>query len=69
VEPTETITAGTVGFDEPDPIVIDDCVGCDGPINSGEGIVVDKTGKRWHPECRTVDLRKATTKRRQSGSA
>lgn len=57
-EPTETITS-TVAAPEIEPVEIGVCAGCDQPIYSGDGVVVDKNADRWHPECRTVDLRKS----------
>lgn len=67
-EPTETITS-TVAAPEVEPVEVATCAGCEQPVFSGEGITVDKDGGRWHPDCRSVELRKGKTAKRQSGAA
>lgn len=68
-EPTETITAQTVGAPEVEPVEIGLCAGCDQPIFSGDGVVIDKQRDRWHPDCRSVELRKTKPVKRSQGAA
>lgn len=67
-EPTETITA-TPGAPDLTPVEIGVCAGCDQSIYSGQGVVVDKQAGRWHPDCRSVELRKAKPGKRPAGAS
>lgn len=70
MDPSETITAqSTVGAPDVESPEIGVCEGCGEPIYSGLGVVVDKQSNRWHPDCRSVELRKARQTRKAAGAA